>query len=163
MGPSWQSPQYSRREASPPATRPVWPAKVGAVSRVPWDLVEHLAEARQLRSSTDASSQGAPHHRTGLTDQRGDNRCHRTGRDRRCLRAAHRSGSRWNPCRARTVLEAAADALVDPLGREDRQGRHYLRDLTRRAGARPSARCHNRTVQPEYNGLSDCGRAQVSR
>ena len=70
MGPSWQSPQYSRREASPPATRPVWPAKVGAVSRVPWDLVEHLAEARQLRSSTDASSQGAPHHRTGLTDQR---------------------------------------------------------------------------------------------
>ena len=53
-------PQYPRREAPPPATRPVWPRRSVRFPEFPGNLVEHLSEARQLRYSSAASSQGAP-------------------------------------------------------------------------------------------------------
>ena len=69
MDPSWQWPQYPRREAPPPATRPVWPRRSVRFPEFPGDLVEHLAEGRQLRSSTAAASQSAPLDITKLVQQ----------------------------------------------------------------------------------------------
>ena len=78
----------------------------------PWGPREHLAEARQLRSSTAASSQGAP---LDITEQtKCDNRCRRTGRDRLSLHARHRSGSRWKP-RARSGKFARSKSGVPPF------------------------------------------------
>ena len=53
---------------SPSGDTPLWPAKVGPVPELPGNIVEQLAEARQLRSST-ATSQGAPHDITELFQQ----------------------------------------------------------------------------------------------
>ena len=48
---------------------PVWPRRSVRFPEFPGDLVEHLAEARQLRSSTAAASQSAPLDITKLVQQ----------------------------------------------------------------------------------------------
>ena len=109
MDPSWQWPQYPRREAPPPATRP----PSGREGRSGFlSSLETSSSISPRAGSCDPpcgsiAERTARHHQAGPRDHRGDNRCRRTGPDRRCLHARHRSHSHGKPSRARSSLDAA--------------------------------------------------------
>jgi len=67
----------------------------------------------------------------------GDSRCSRNARCRRCLPARRRSGSRSNPCRARSFSAVAADApsrSTAPRHRQARRGSPAGQPFSSRGG-----------------------------